>query len=254
MIGFSLHSFESLKERDLRREGLLVAEGLWLTERLLSSGFEVLGIACTPSYAEKLGPLVNDRCPMIVEKEETLSRIAGFLFHRGVLALSRRPGPLSLEQFLGGMPDTGHLLICPQIAEPENLGSVIRTAHAFGSGGLLLPRDSIDPFNRKVLRGSMGSALVLPLVTMPGLPEAPSMLKSAGCRLIGTTLSQAAIPLPAFRPSRKWALVLGNEASGLSRDWANSCDEMITIPMAGDIDSLNVGVAAGVCLYGLTRS
>jgi tRNA G18 (ribose-2'-O)-methylase SpoU len=253
MTGFSLQSFESLKERDLRGEGLLVAEGLWLTERLLSSCFEVLGIACTPSYAQKLRPLANDRCPLIVEKEETLSRIAGFPFHRGVLALARRPGPLSLELFLGGMPDTGHLLICPQIAEPENLGSVIRTAHAFGSSGLLIPQDSIDPFNRKVLRVSMGSAFILPVITMPELPDAPSILKSAGCRLIGTTLSHSATPLPSFRPPPRWALVLGNEALGLSDAWADSCDDLVTIPMASGIDSLNVGVAAGICLYGLTR-
>jgi len=99
-----LSEYRDLRDRDLRREGLLVAEGRWLVERLLASGWEVLSVLCAPRFAEHFLRLAAGRCPVRTADEQLLAPVAGFPFHRGVLAAARRPEIASLASWL---PNTG---------------------------------------------------------------------------------------------------------------------------------------------------
>ena len=99
-----LELYRDLRDRDLRREGLLVAEGRWLVERLLASGWEVLSVVCATRFAAHFLELAAGRCPVLTADEDQLARVAGFAFHRGVLAAARRPRLASLAAWLSGRP------------------------------------------------------------------------------------------------------------------------------------------------------
>jgi tRNA G18 (ribose-2'-O)-methylase SpoU len=248
--------YRDLRDRDLRREGLLVAEGRWLVERLLASGWPVLSVACCPRFAEHFRRLAADRCPLLVVPEEELAAVAGFRFHRGVLAAGRRPELRSLESLLQALPagaEAATLVICPQLTGEYNLGSIVRTAAAFGAEGLAAGSRCCDPLSRRALKVSMGAAFRLPLLALGEEERAAGLLHAAGFRIAGASVAPSARPLASFRRPARLAVVLGEEAEGLGNPWEARCDELLTIPMPGGTDSLNVAVAAGIFLYALSR-
>lgn len=248
--------YRDLRDRDLRREGLLVAEGRWLVERLLASGWPVLSVACCPRFAEHFRRLAADRCPVLVVPEEELASVAGFRFHRGVLAAGRRPELRSLESLLQALPagaEAATLVICPQLTGEYNLGSIVRTAAAFGAEGLAAGSRCCDPLSRRALKVSMGAAFRLPLLALGEEERAAGLLHAAGFRIAGASVAPSARPLASFRRPARLAVVLGEEAEGLGNPWEARCDELLTIPMPGGTDSLNVAVAAGIFLYALSR-
>jgi tRNA G18 (ribose-2'-O)-methylase SpoU len=245
--------YRNLRDRDLRREGLLVAEGRWLVERLLASGWPVLSVACAPRFAGHFRRLAGERCAVLEVSEEELASVAGFPFHRGVLAAGRRPELPGLEAFLSVLPGTaaGTLVVCPQLTGEYNLGSIVRTAAAFGALGLAVGSRCCDPLSRRALKVSMGAAFSLPLVALGEEEQAAAELHRAGFRIVGASPSPRASPLGSFRRPARLAVVLGEEAEGLGEPWEECCDELLAIPMPGGTDSLNVAVAAGIFLYAL---
>ena len=153
-----LEPYRDLRDRDLRREGLLVAEGRWLVERLLASGWEVLSVLCAPRFAGHFRELAAGRCPVLTADEERLAKVAGFPFHRGVLAAARRPRFPSLAAWLSGAAQPAGqgraggdiLVICPQLTGEYNLGSIVRSAAALGATALAMGARCCDPLSRRV--------------------------------------------------------------------------------------------------------
>ncbi|MBN1411415.1 MAG: RNA methyltransferase [Spirochaetales bacterium] len=247
-----LKLFTNLKDRDLRNEGLMVAEGNWLVERLLSSRIKPVAVLCPPENALRYKALIGEKCPLIVKDGKDISQIIGFRFHRGVLAAAERPTIYPLEKLLLLCDVEKTVVLCPGISELENMGGLMRTAAAFGVKTLFFSKNSPDPFNRKVLRVSMGAAFTLKHGYIEDPVSTASKLKKAGYTLVGTTPHHSETPLKKPGPKEKIALIMGNEEKGLSNEWLDQCDTLFTIPMAKGTDSLNVNVAAGICLYSLT--
>jgi tRNA G18 (ribose-2'-O)-methylase SpoU len=274
-----LDAYRDLRDRDLRREGLLVAEGRWLAERLLASGWEVLSVLCAPRFAAHFRELAAGRCPVLTADEEQLARLAGFPFHRGVLAAARRPKFLSLAAWLAepgspggsaggqgsvsqpwppdrpaGKPPPAPLVVCPQLTGEYNLGSIVRSAAALGAGALAVGPRCCDPLSRRALKVSMGAAFRLPLLALSEEAAADlARLRAAGYRIAGASPAPEALPLAAWRHEGPVALVLGEEAEGLPEPWAAGCDVLLRIPMREGADSLNVSVAAGILLHALCQ-
>jgi tRNA G18 (ribose-2'-O)-methylase SpoU len=251
-----LELYRDLRDRDLRREGLLVAEGRWLVERLLASGWEALSVLCAPRFAEHFLALADGRCPVLTAEEDQLARVAGFAFHRGVLAAARRPAFPSLAAWLSGRPEGSHggtLVICPQLTGEYNLGSIVRSSAALGAAALAVGPRCCDPLSRRALKVSMGAAFRLPLLGMEEEAADLARLRAAGWRVAGASPAPEALPLDSWRREGPVALVLGEEAGGLPEPWAEGCDLLLRIPMRAGVDSLNVSVAAGILLHGLCR-
>ena len=254
-----LELYRDLRDRDLRREGLLVAEGRWLVERLLASGWEVLSVLCAPRFAGHFQELASGRCPVLTADEEQLARLAGFPFHRGVLAAARRPAFPSLAAWLqGGTVSTrysggGTLVLCPRLTGEYNLGSIVRSAAALGADALAVGPSCCDPLSRRALKVSMGAAFRLPLLELEEEAVDLELLRAAGYRLAGASPAPEALPLASWRRDGPVALVLGEEAEGLPEPWASGCDLLLRIPMRAGVDSLNVSVAAGILLYALEK-
>jgi tRNA G18 (ribose-2'-O)-methylase SpoU len=253
-----LACYRQLNARNLTRQsGLFIAEGEKVVERLIDSSFAVASILAEPSYAERYAAGVAAGTPIYVADRDLLEATIGFNFHRGVVACGRRRAGPSVDSLLANLQLAADsrttLVVCPDVQDPTNLGSIIRTAAAFGSVGLVLGEKCADPFSRRVLRVSMGAALYLPLIETRDLPGDLQALAALGFELLATVVGdEAAEPLASFRRSAQTAVLLGSEGHGLSAECLELCRRRVTIPMQLGVDSLNVAVAAAVVLYELT--
>jgi TrmH family RNA methyltransferase len=266
--------FYDLKDADLRKRGICIGEGKLVVERMIdATSFEVVSVLCTPNLREHFTGRSLGRFPVIALGEDRISGIAGFDFHRGVMAAARRPVSVSLSDFLASHPDASRFVIVSRITEVENIGSIIRSARAFGFDALILGPGSCDPFNRKAVRASMAGCFTLPILETD-TADAVKTLRLHKTTLLAATTSGRAIPvtslfsypgkLPSlntgetvvaypFDPARKCAIMFGNEASGLSEEEIRLCDLEVTISMDRRADSLNVGVACGIFLHYLGK-
>ncbi len=192
---------------------------------------------------------------VIDSDDETLHRLAGGVRHQGAVAelVMRAIDPeTQLEEALEAAGGSPLLLVLDGVQDPHNLGACLRTADAAGAAAVIVPRDravGLTPVVRKV---AAGAAETVPLVSVVNLARTLRSLRERGIWLVGTAdgvdddLFEADLTGPL-------ALVMGSEGEGLRRLTRECCDQLVAIPMAGAIESLNVSVAAGVALFEAVR-
>lgn len=248
--------YRDLRDRDLRgRHGLFVAENLFVVERLLARPELAVSVLCLPSKAARVAPAVPPGVPLYTAEKAILSGIAGFPIHRGVLAIGRRPSEDALRPARAIPAREGPLtvLACEGITHPDNVGMLFRAAAAFAVDALLLDRASHDPLYRRALRLSAGHVLSLPWAWTDDLPaELARLRQERGLALVGAA-TQGSLPLDEAPRPERLVLVVGTESRGLRPETLALLDARVRIPMAPGIDSLNVAVAAAVCLHRLSR-
>ena len=169
---------------------------------------------------------------------------------QGVLCIVRRQN-WELEDLL--RKETPLLLLLENLQDPGNLGTIIRTADAFGADGILLSEGCADCYSPKVLRSTMGSVFRLPIWTVPDLAQTLKELHQAGFSTFGAALDETAICLGNFSFPQKSVAVVGNEGNGISRPVLDACRQTLYIPMKGETESLNAGVAASLILWEMCR-
>jgi tRNA G18 (ribose-2'-O)-methylase SpoU len=245
-----LDPYRDLKSAESRRRETFIAEGEKLVLRLLDSPCPTESILCTAAVRDRLDDQLPQHLPIYVASTPVISGLIGFQFHRGILACGRRPPPISLADLCQTRPAGERSLIvaCPEIRDPTNLGTIIRTAAAFGACGLVAGLAGTDPFSRRVLRTSMGSVLRLPIVRTDDWRFVLETLHQHEFETIAAVIDADAEPLATARNPDRAALLLGNEDEGLAADLASACRHRVTLPMSGGVDSLNVAVAAGIFL------
>ncbi len=235
-----------------------IAEGRLVVERLVASDYGVQSILIEqnryPAWLER--PEFEHRLastPIYSLPRNQLEKLLGFDFHRGVMACGiRRPIPGADEICWS---DVRHALALIGVTELENLGSLIRSAAAFGVNHVLLGPGTADPLARRSLRVSMATALKMQYFRLRDpVPLLQDWHKSHGVRTIATTLDASAVSLSEIVvDDRPLVLVMGNEAKGLSAEILDAATDCVTIPMKLGTDSLNVAVAGAVFLYELSR-
>jgi 23S rRNA (guanosine2251-2'-O)-methyltransferase len=182
--------------------------------------------------------------------KESLAKLAGDVAHQGVVAAVRPLKPWDEEALMASLntvPDP-LLLVLDGVTDPHNLGACLRTADAAGARAVIVPKDrsaTIDSVARKV---AAGAAEFVPVVAVTNLARALGRLKQSGVWVVGTD-GEAEQLLYAADLNRPLALVLGAEGEGMRRLTRDSCDFLVRIPMAGQVESLNVSVAAGIALF-----
>jgi tRNA G18 (ribose-2'-O)-methylase SpoU len=250
-----LAPYRNLKASNATRwSGQFVVEGRLLVERLLASDFEILSLLVSERYLPEVDDAMRDRLPVLVVPDDWVEQIVGFNFHRGMLACARRKPNVDLAALCEAQGKALTLIVCPDVQNPENLGSILRIASAFGVAAVVLGPECADPLSRRVLRVSMGAALSVPVAVIDDLPATLEQLRrQLGCELWATVTdrSAAAFDEPA-RPDRL-AVLFGSEGHGLTAAYLKLCDRLITVPMRPGVDSLNVAVATGIVLHHLTR-
>lgn len=244
-------AYRNLKDRELARQGdRFIAEAEQVVRRLLESDFPVESVLTCERRAAEIAPIVPDTVPVYVVPDALVHQVVGFNFHSGVLACGRRKAPSSLDEGMSRLDERATIMILPETANTENLGSLMRIAAGLGVDALLLGERSCDPFYRQSIRVSMGEVFRLNLIQSGDLMSDLGRLKELWkFQLAAAVLDEGAESLEnATRPDRI-GLVFGNEAQGLPGAVIDACDRRITIPMKLGTDSLNVAVAAAVFLY-----
>lgn len=250
-----LDIFRRVKDRDLRAEGIMIVEGRHCVERCIAAGFDVAAVLCENDRHGDPA-LAGGHIPMFSVGRDVMERIAGYGFHRGVMAAARRPPAVSINDFLSSMPADGPLgIVCvDRCASGENLGSIVRTAHAFGYQAVFTS-GSADPFSRRVIRVSAGSVFSVPVLEADEMGGTLRALKyDARCRLYAAVTDRAGVVFDSCDVPARRAVLFGSEGSGLSDELAGLCDEAIHVPMSGTIDSLNLAVSAGIILKYMGKS
>lgn len=184
-----------------------------------------------------------------------LDQLAGDARHQGAAARLRatpQRGEDDLEPFLSGLAEPAFLLILDGVQDPHNLGACLRTADGAGVHGVIIPRDNAVSVTATVRKVASGAAESVPVFQVTNLARTLRALQEQGIWLVGTA-GEAPASLFDADLSGPVALVLGGEEKGLRRLTREHCDLLVHIPMRGRVESLNVSVAAAVCLYETVR-
>ncbi len=247
-------AYRDIRERDLvGRQGLFVAEGETVLRAFVRDAPQrVASLLIDPKRRDKLDDVfagLTEGTPVYLVEQEVLDAVAGFHLHRGVLAIGRKPEPLSAEVLLSGLAGRAVVLVLCGIANHDNMGGIFRNAAAFGVDGVILDSDCCDPFYRKAIRVSVGATLAMPTAWLARDEDAAALLKRHDFEALA--LSPAATEILAqLKPPQRSAVLLGAEGPGLSKDLMARA-RAIGIPMANGFDSLNVATTSGVVLHHL---
>ena len=245
------------------------AESEVAVARLLASPhFHTHAVLGTAPHLARLA--IPATVPALLADRPLLKAILGFDLHRGVIAHAQRPAALARDlsfatcpigPVLGASP-LADLLAAPRwtvllvqgLADPQNLGSILRSARAFAVDLVLLDRRGADPLERRAIRAAMGHGFAQPLALAVDLPAALTLLKSHGAAVLAATVSPRARPLGAVLCPDRRVLMVGNEGDGLPPELLAAADLELTIPIAPEVDSLGVAAATAVLLHGLKAS
>jgi TrmH family RNA methyltransferase len=233
-------------------------EGLRIIEEAIRSGLRFSAVFFRESAedrAQRLLPQIGTHVETLLVPDKLFDSVVSTESPQGVAALVRLK-EFSLDDLIERLT-VGPIIALAGLQDPGNLGTVLRSAEAFGSAGIILGEGTVSPFNSKVVRASAGSIFRLPIIHNHGkskinLEEIIAELRAQKIRLIatsshkGTPLDQADLKTPA-------AIFFGNEGAGLPRDLMAQMDESVAIPHASRVESLNAGVAASIVLYEAAR-
>jgi len=191
--------------------------------------------------------------PVHAIDHKRLDALAGSSKHQGVVALVAQDiAPQTLDEVLDGVTEPPLLLILDGITDPHNLGACLRSADALGAQAVIVPKDRAVGVNATVAKAASGAADTVPILTVTNLARSMRDLKERGIWLLGAdaggkeSLYDADLTGPI-------AWVLGGEEGGLRRLTREHCDRIIRIPLLGSVESLNVSVAASLCLFATRR-
>ncbi len=232
-----------------REQGRFAIEGSTLLAEALASARPIEELYATQAAYDTM-PLVRELdaegVPAFILDERSAASISDLDSPPGIVAaVSVRLA--GLEAIFG---DEGPVLVLADLGDPANAGTLLRSADAFGCTGVVFGSAGIDPYNPKVVRGSMGAVFRLPMAV--GAPEAVGEAASrAGFTLVG--LSADGSPAGATLGAEPIGLVVGNERHGLG-PWAALCGHLWSIPMAGRMESLSAGVAGSIALYETSKN
>jgi len=237
---------------DLTEAGDFAIEGLRIVEEAIRSAVRFHAVFFSESaqkFADRLLPQIGAHVETVVLPDKLFSGVVPSETPQGVAALVRYRRS-SLEDVFQQL-EGGPLVAVAGLQDPGNLGTIVRSAEAFGAAGVLLGEGTVSLFNPKVVRGSAGSIFRLPIVRVR-LAEVLPQLREQGVRLIATSSHKGA-PLPQANLAGPLAVVIGGEGRGLPRDLLAEVDEIIAIPHTPQVESLNAGVAASIVLYEIRR-
>lgn len=248
--------YRNVRDRVLRKDGRrFIIEGLRLLERAAAAGIRRESVLTEPRRLDAVQPFLSPDTRLFLAEREVMTAIAGLSIHTGVLSIGIRPPPIEVEHLINPPGESTTLLIAPHIKETANLGAMIRVAAAFGADGLIIGPECCDPFYRRTVRVSMGSAFTLPTVRVDDVAATLDRLaRRHDFHRVAAVLDDDAAPLADCERSKRLALLLGHEVDGLPAELIDRCDAKVGIPMAADTDSLNVSISAAVFLYHFTQA
>lgn len=236
-------------------QGIFVAEGDKVVQRLLASPLTVRSVLVPTTQAETYAALIAARpepIQLFTAPLPTLEQLTGFNLYQGILAVALIPAPSPLDHLLVQAPANRLLVAADGLSNADNVGGLIRNAAAFGAHGLILGETCISPYLRRAVRISMGAIFKTPHHVSANLAATLSELRQSGVRSVAAHPHTSRVLTHADLTGPR-CLVFGSEGHGLRPETLAACDEVVAIPMAPEIDSLNVMNASAVFLYEACR-
>lgn len=237
-------------------EGDCAIEGLRIVEEAIRSGLRFRAILFRESaqnLAGRLMPQIGSHVETLLLPDRVFDGAVQTETPQGVAALVKLR-EFSINDVLDRL-QVGPVIVVIGLQDPGNLGTLLRSAEAFGSAGVVLGEGTVSPINSKVIRASAGSVFRLPIVVEKksgALDELTARLRKENVRLIATS-SHKGTPIDQANLSGPCAVFIGSEGSGLPRNVMAQVDELIAIPHAPQVESLNAGVAGSIVLYEAAR-
>jgi tRNA G18 (ribose-2'-O)-methylase SpoU len=234
-------------------DGVFMSEGDIVVERALKAGYKLSSVLIDGKRTKPLPSSVGSDVPIYAAGVSVLQRVTGYHLHRGMLAcFARRPVPLAQEV----LANSTNLLVTESIANPTNLGVIIRNAVGLGIDSYVLDPTSCDPLYRRTGRVSMGEAYVMPYARLNKFPEGLSAVTDHGFQVLAFTPAPDAVDISelSFGAEEKVALMIGAEGPGLTQGAQDAAHIRVKIPMSGSVDSINVGSASAIAFYALQQS
>ncbi len=257
-----MFSKEKLKElarlktkKGRKTQGRFLIEGLHLCEEVAKSSWDAEFLLFTNSFQSStagrklLREFERRKVKTIPVKSDVVKKLTDTVTPQGVICVVKIK-KFSWEQIWS--KSSSIVLALDQIKDPGNVGTLIRTADAFGIEGVILSTDTVELYNPKVVRSTMGSMFHLPIFEEADLEKTISRLKRRRFKIYGTDTRQGK-DLDKLDYSARICLLIGSEAQGLSKNLSHLSDETIRIPTRGKAESLNASVAGGILLYEIAK-
>jgi tRNA G18 (ribose-2'-O)-methylase SpoU len=241
-------------------KGVFIAESPTVIEVALDSGCEPIALLTDERLINGAVKKIIDRCggvPIYSATKDVLEQLTGFALTRGALCAMKRPEPKSLSELLDGARTVA---VLETIADSTNIGAIFRSAAALGVDAVLVTPDCCDPLCRRAVRVSMGTIFRVPWGVIGEDHEdwrrrGIDLLHEHGFKTAAMALTSDSVNIddPALMKEEKIAVILGTEGTGLSKSTIENSDYTVMIPMANEVDSLNVAAAGVIAFWQLTR-
>ncbi len=233
------------KRREL--EGLFVVEGLRGVRDAVKNGLRPETVILAEGTEL---PAELDGYDAVCFAKKLFSELAGTQTPQGIIALF----PMPAADFCDLKDrENSFVIVCENVQDPGNLGTIVRTAHCAGASGVILTKGCCDLFNPKTVRSTVASIAAIPVIRSVDTGDAIARLKERGYKIAAGALSEGAVELYGADLSGKIAFIAGNEGNGVTGTVLDMSDIIVKIPMSSDAESLNVGVASAVLMYEKVR-
>lgn len=236
------------KARARKDSRTFVVEGRKMVEE---AGGRIVRLYLSESYYEECGRKtgLDDGYTFEVVSDKVFREISDTMTPQGILAIVKMP-EYQLEELL--LRENSTFLLLEDVRDPGNLGTIMRTAEGAGVSAVLLSRDSVDLFNPKVVRSTMGSIFRMPFVYVEDFLATVSRLKDGGVVIYAAHL-RGTSDYDRETYAKSCGIIIGNEANGITDAAADMADCLVKIPMEGKVESLNAAIAAGLMMYEVYR-
>lgn len=238
------------RKKERMKSKSFIIEGIKIIEEAIDNNYELKNIVYTDKLFEAKGgsvffEKVKELDRLVYVNENIFKEISDMENPQGILAIAKFDfDQVSKIEY----KDKPFLLFLDELQDPGNMGTIIRTADAFKIDGIVITDGCVDPYNPKVVRATMGSIFRVPIYHTSKSIDGLKDLKKMGMKIYSTALKNS---VPIYDVSYKEALVLviGNESRGVNQDIYSISDKLIRIPMPGQAESLNAGIAASIVMY-----
>lgn len=233
------------KSKERKEKKVFVIEGRKMFEEICEDKSRVVKAYFSDSYVkEQYAGKAMPEVPYEIVADSVFDAMAETVTPQGVLAIVKMP-EYSLETMIA---EAGTLLLLENLRDPGNLGTIIRTAEAAGVSGVILSKESVDIYNPKVIRSTMGAVYRVPFLYVEDFMVLLKELREREVRLLAAHL-KGKKNFDQADYTGKVGILIGNEANGLSEEASGLANEKVLIPMAGNVESLNAAVAAALLMY-----
>ncbi len=242
-------------KRNREKEGCYLIEGVKSVQEAVTAGACPLKLIISERgdkyfLLEEVFSGLDENVQIYRVTDEVMSYMSETDSPQGVMAIFPLP---EADISTISVSESSLLVVIDSVQDPGNVGTIIRTADAFGVQAVVLTKGCADVYNSKTLRSSMGSVFHIPVVRDVEAADLWAYFKDNGIYVAATTLAENSVTLPEIEFTRPMALVFGSEGKGVSPEMVNHSDVLVKIPIPGSAESLNVAVASGIVLYEASR-